>query len=166
MTMTIYEINSHSREQFVASLGWVFEHSPWVAERAWEKRPFADLGQLHAAMKQVVNRASRDEQLGLLRAHPDLGTRARISTASSEEQSGAGLDTLNSDQYQLLQRLNTEYREKFGFPFLYAVKGSTKYDILRSLERRLGSAAGEEFHEALEQVYRIALFRLQGLIAS
>jgi 2-oxo-4-hydroxy-4-carboxy-5-ureidoimidazoline decarboxylase len=116
-------------------------------------------------MKKVVNGASREEQLALLRAHPDLGTRARISAASSEEQSGAGLDNLNSDQYQLLQRLNTEYREKFGFPFLYAVKGSTKYDILRSLEQRLGNAAGEEFREALEQVYRIALFRLQGLIA-
>lgn len=128
-------------------------------------RSFTSLSQLHAAMQQVVNGASREEQLALLRAHPDLGTRARISSASSEEQSGAGLDNLNSDQYQLLQRLNTEYREKFGFPFLYAVKGSTKYDILRSLEQRLGNAAGEEFREALEQVYRIALFRLQGLIA-
>jgi 2-oxo-4-hydroxy-4-carboxy-5-ureidoimidazoline decarboxylase len=165
MTMTIDEINSLSREQFVASLGWVFEHSPWVAERAWEMRSFAGLNQLHAAMKQVVNSASREEQLALLRAHPDLGTRARISTASSEEQSGAGLDNLDPDQYQLLQRLNTAYREKFGFPFLYAVKGSTKYDILRLLERRLGNAVEEEFHEALEQVYRIALFRLQGLIA-
>jgi len=163
--MTIDEINSLSREQFVASLGWVFEHSPWVAERAWEMRSFAGLSQLHAAMKHVVNSASREEQLALLRAHPDLGTRARISSASSEEQSGAGLDNLNPDQYQLLQRLNTEYREKFSFPFLYAVKGSTKYDILRSLERRLGKASEEEFHEALEQVYRIALFRLQGLIA-
>ena len=165
MTMTIDEINSLSREQFVASLGWVFEHSPWVAERAWEMRSFAGLNQLHAAMKQVVNSASREEQLALLRAHPDLGTRARISTASSEEQSGAGLDNLDPDQYQLLQRLNTAYREKFGFPFLYAVKRSTKYDILRLLERRLGNAVEEEFHEALEQVYRIALFRLQGLIA-
>jgi 2-oxo-4-hydroxy-4-carboxy-5-ureidoimidazoline decarboxylase len=163
--MTIDEINSLSREQFVASLGWVFEHSPWVAERAWEMRSFAGLSQLHAAMKQVVNGASREEQLALLRAHPDLGTRARISSASSEEQSGAGLDNLNSDQYQLLQRLNTEYREKFGFPFLYAVKGSTKYDILRLLEHRVNNTAGEEFREALEQVYRIALFRLQGLIA-
>jgi 2-oxo-4-hydroxy-4-carboxy-5-ureidoimidazoline decarboxylase len=162
--MTIDEINSLSREQFVASLGCVFEHSPWVAERAWEMRSFADLSQLHAAMKQVVNSAPRKEQLALLRAHPDLGTRARISAASSEEQSGAGLDNFNSDQYQLLHRLNTEYREKFGFPFLYAVKGSTKYDILRLLKRRLGKAAGEEFHEALEQVYRIALFRLQSLI--
>jgi len=137
--MTIDEINSLSREQFVANLGWVFEHSPWVAESAWEIRPFHGLSHLHAAMKQVVNSASREDQLTLLRAHPDLGTRARISTASSGEQSGAGLDNLNSDEYQRLKRLNTEYREKFGFPFLYAVKGSTKYDILQALEQRLGT---------------------------
>ena len=162
--MTIDKINSLTREQFVADIGWVFEHSPWVAERAWETRPFSDGSQIHAAMKQVVNSASRDEQLTLLRAHPDLGTRARISTASSGEQSGAGLDNLSSEEYRLLKRLNTEYREKFGFPFLYAVKGSTKYDILQALERRLENTVAEEFQQALEQVYRIALFRLQDLI--
>jgi 2-oxo-4-hydroxy-4-carboxy-5-ureidoimidazoline decarboxylase len=163
--MTVDEINSLSREQFIASLGWVFEHSPWVAERAWEVRPFSDLSQLHAAMKQVVNSASREEQRALLCFHPDLGERARMSNASSKEQSGAGLDNLSSDEYQRLKRLNTEYREKFGFPFLYAVKGSTKYDILQALERRLGNTAVEEFQQALEQVYRIAQFRLQDMIA-
>src|SRR5260221_6869534 len=106
--MTIDEINSLSRDQFVANLGWVFEHSPWVAERAWEMRPFSDVHQLHAAMKQTVKSASREEQLMLLLAHPDLGTHARISTASSGEQSGAGLDNLNSEEYQRLKRLNTE----------------------------------------------------------
>src|SRR5882724_2552530 len=99
VTMTIDKINSLTREQFVADIGWVFEHSPWVAERAWETRPFSDGSQIHAAMKQVVNSASRDEQLTLLRAHPDLGTRARISTASSGEQAGAGLANLNADEY-------------------------------------------------------------------
>jgi OHCU decarboxylase len=87
-----------------------------------------------------------------------------MSHASSKEQSVAGLDTLNSDEYQSLKSLNTGYREKFGFPFLYAVKGSTKYDILQGLEERLGNPAAEEFQQALEQVYRIALFRLQDLI--
>jgi len=163
--MTIDEINSLSLEQFAANLGWVFEHSPWVAERAWETRPFSGLTHLHAAMKQIVHSGSRKEQLALLRVHPDLGERARMSNASSKEQSGAGLDSLSSEEYQRLKRLNTEYREKFGFPFLYAVKGSTKYDILQALEQRLGNTAAEEFQQALEQVYRIALFRLQDLIA-
>ena len=163
--MTIDEINSLSRDRFVATLGWVFEHSPWVAERAWKYRPFASLDHLHSAMTGEVERATYEEQSLLLRAHPDLGTRARMSTASADEQSGAGLDRLTPEEYQRLQEQNTAYRKKFGFPFLYAVKGSTKYDILRALDQRLKSTPPDEFHQALNQVYHIALFRLQDAIA-
>ncbi|HWZ44259.1 MAG TPA: 2-oxo-4-hydroxy-4-carboxy-5-ureidoimidazoline decarboxylase [Candidatus Saccharimonadales bacterium] len=162
--MTIAEINSLSHERFVAALGWVFEHSPWVAERAWARRPFPDLDRLHAVMAEEVDRASRDEQLVLLREHPDLGTRARISPASAGEQSGAGLDSLAPEEYERLQQLNAAYRKKFGFPFLYAVKGSTRYDILQALEQRLGAAPEAEFRQALGQVYRIAMFRLRDTI--
>ncbi|HXB21657.1 MAG TPA: 2-oxo-4-hydroxy-4-carboxy-5-ureidoimidazoline decarboxylase [Candidatus Solibacter sp.] len=163
--MNIDELNSLPRDGFVATLGWVFEHSPWVAERAWERRPFPDLEHLHAAMTAEVERATCDEQLILLRAHPDLGTRARISTASASEQSGAGLDRLTPEEYRQLLSRNTAYREKFGFPFLYAVKGSTRHDILQALHQRLGATPPEEFRQALNQVYRIALFRLQDIIA-
>src|SRR5260370_70225 len=135
--LTIQAINTLPREQFVEKLGWIFEHSPWVAERAWKKRPFADLEALHAEMEAEVEQATREEQLALLRAHPDLGVKARMSMASVSEQSGAGLDRLTAEEYERLQKLNTTYRDKFGFPFLYAVKGSTKYDILRALEQRL-----------------------------
>src|SRR5689334_5257119 len=134
--MTTSELSTLSREQFVAAVGWVFEHSPWVAERAWEKRPFAELKQLHGMMTDEVESASHEEKLALLCAHPDLGTRARMSTASTGEQAGAGLDQLTSDEYQRLHDWNTAYKKKFGFPFLYAVKGSSKYDILRALEQR------------------------------
>ncbi|HEY6251254.1 MAG TPA: 2-oxo-4-hydroxy-4-carboxy-5-ureidoimidazoline decarboxylase [Candidatus Angelobacter sp.] len=160
----IDQLNSLSRESFIAALGWVFEHSPWVAERAWLRRPFPDLDHLHTAMTGEVERATREEQLALLRAHPDLGTRARISDASAGEQSGAGLDRLTPEEYQRLQGQNTAYREKFGFPFLYAVKGSTKYDILRALDQRLEATPSEEYRQALNQVYRIALFRLKEVI--
>ncbi len=163
--LTIQAINTLTREQFVEQLGWIFEHSPWVAERAWKKRPFADLEALHAAMEAEVENAARKEQLALLCAHPDLGARARMSTASVSEQSGAGLDRLTAEEYERLQKLNTAYRDKFGFPFLYAVKGSTKYDILRALEQRLQETPDQEFRQALTQVYRIALFRLQDTIA-
>jgi 2-oxo-4-hydroxy-4-carboxy-5-ureidoimidazoline decarboxylase len=163
--MTIEDINSLSREQFIEAVGWVFEHSPWVAKRAWERRPFSDLEHLHAAMTQEIERATPEEQLALLRAHPDLGARAKMSAASADEQSGAGLDNLTPEEYQRLQQRNTAYREKFGFPFLYAVKGSTKYDILQALDRRLGAAPAEEFREALAQVYRIAAFRLRDTIS-
>jgi 2-oxo-4-hydroxy-4-carboxy-5-ureidoimidazoline decarboxylase len=162
--VTIDEINALSRDGFVAALGWVFEHSPWVAERAWTHRPFATLEQLHAAMTNEVERATYEEQLALLRAHPDLGARARMTTASANEQSGAGLDRLTPEEYQQLQEQNTAYREKFGFPFLYAVKGSTKYDILRALDERLTATPQQEFRQALNQVYRIARFRLQDMI--
>lgn len=162
--MTLDQINSLSRERFVEALGWIFEHSPWVAERAWECRPFADLDRLHTAMTGEVERATREEQLALLSGHPDLGTRARMSTASAGEQSGAGLDRLTPEEYQRLQEQNAAYRRKFGFPFLYAVKGSTKYDILRALDQRLESAPQQEFRQALDQVYRIALFRLRDAI--
>ena len=164
--ITLHKLNSQPRDQFLITVGWVFERSPWVAERAWEQRPFRDLNHLHSAMVAEVERASHREQLALLRSHPDLGTRARMSAASTGEQSGAGLDRLTPDEYQRLQQLNTAYRQKFGFPFLYAVKGSSKYDILRALEQRLESTPEEEFREALNQVYRIALFRLQEVISS
>lgn len=164
--ITIDELNSLSRERFIAALGWVFEHSPWVAERAWQRRPFPDLDRVHTAMTGEVERATRAEQLALLRAHPDLGARARISNASAGEQAGAGLDRLTPEEFQRLQGRNAAYRKKFGFPFLYAVKGSSKYDILQALEQRLQASPEEEFRQALNQVYRIARFRLEEVIRS
>jgi len=148
------------RDAFIREYGWIFEDSPWVAERTWSAQRFDTHAELHRALVQTVERASQEEKLALLRAHPDLGTRARVSDASSAEQAGAGLDQLSPDEFDMLTRLNTEYRGKFGFPFLFAVKGSTKHDILNALQRRLSSSCDEEFGEALRQVYRIAAFRL------
>lgn len=159
--MTIGTLNSLDLDGFVHAVGWVFEHSPWVAERAWDQRPFDGVDGLHQTMITQVERAQPTEQLALLRAHPDLGTRARVSAASSEEQAGAGLDRLTADEFEQLTRLNADYRAQFGFPFLFAVKQSTKYDILQALERRSRSSPEDEFQEALRQVYRIAGFRLK-----
>ncbi len=158
--MTIAELNAMDRAPFVAAIGWVFEHSPWVAERAWPGRPFADLAALHTALCEQVHAAARGEQLALLRAHPDLGSRARMSDASVGEQAGAGLQQLTAEEFERLHRDNTRYKEKFGFPFLYAVKGSTKHDILAAMAQRLPNSAESEFATALEQVFRIARFRL------
>jgi 2-oxo-4-hydroxy-4-carboxy-5-ureidoimidazoline decarboxylase len=158
--MTLAALNMADRDAFVAALGWIFEHSPWVAERVWRLRPFAGTDALHSAMTSVVEEATLEEQLSLLRAHPDLGTRARVSDASRGEQSGAGLDRLTPAEFERLMQWNAAYRERFGFPFLYAVKGSTKDDILSALELRLGNSREDEFREALRQVYRIAKSRL------
>jgi 2-oxo-4-hydroxy-4-carboxy-5-ureidoimidazoline decarboxylase len=152
--MTVAELSTSDRASFVSALGWVFEDSPWVAERAWERRPFASLDELHAAMVRVVADATEAEQLALL----------RVSDASTGEQRGAGLDRLTPDQFARLQRLNTDYRSRFGFPFLFAVKGSTTHDVLTALDARCRRTRGEEFAEALQQVYKIARFRLEGLI--
>lgn len=162
--MTLSSLNELGHAAFTQTLGGVFEHSPWVAERAWSHRPFCDIDALHLAMACQVDRASPDEQLALLRAHPDLGARAKLTTASAAEQSGAGLDALAPEELQRLIDLNNRYRQKFGFPFILAVKGSTKHDILRALEQRLPSTHEAEFAEALRQVYRIAAFRLHDVL--
>jgi 2-oxo-4-hydroxy-4-carboxy-5-ureidoimidazoline decarboxylase len=164
--MTMSELNLLDQSGFVAAVGWVFEHSPWVAERAFHARPFANLDAFYAALTEQVERATSAECLALFQAHPDLGTRARLSGASSNEQAGAGLDSLTPAEFDQLQRLNSAYRARFGFPFLLAVRGSTKYDILRALQVRMENSPEDEFREALRQVYRIARFRLEGLITS
>lgn len=161
--MTINELNALDHPAFTVALGWIFEGSPWVAERVWRLRPFDGIEQLHAAMTAAVTGATQDEQLALLRAHPDLGARARMSEVSTGEQAAAGLDQLTSEELERLHRLNAAYREKFGYPFLFAVKGSDKHQILDALDRRLTRAPQQEFDEALRQVYRIARFRLQAL---
>ena len=162
--MTIDEVNRFDLRSFVERFGWVFEHSPWVAERSWTERPFADRSALHSAMVRKVLEATESEQLELLLAHPDLGARARMSEASVNEQTGAGLDQLTRVEFDALHRLNAEYKQKFGFPFLYAVKGSTKHDILAAIERRLPHSKNDEFQEALTQAARIAGFRIEDLI--
>jgi len=163
--MTFDELNSKDRNGFVGAIGWVFEGSPWVAERAWDKRPFATLDTLHDALSSVVASAELGDQLALLRAHPELGSRAGMSDTSSREQTGAGLDGLTRDEIERLRSLNSAYREKFGFPFLFAVAGRTAHDVLNAIERRLTSPRDEEHREALRQVYRIARIRLEGIIS-
>ena len=120
---------------------------------------------LHDAMSSVVARAPLEEQLSLLQAHPELGARTKMSQSSAAEQAGAGFSALTGDEADRFRSLNAAYRDKFGFPFLYAVKGRTAHDIVNALERRLTSARDAEHQEALRQVYRIARFRLEDMIS-
>ena len=162
--MTLHELNGLDRDGFVSTIGWVFEHSPWVAERAWNRRPFADLADLHDAMTSEVRAATVEDQLRLLRAHPELGTRAKVSQASASEQSRAGLDDLSGAESDCINALNGAYRDRFGFPFIYAVRGAAKHDILNALETRLLAEPDAELHNALEQVFRIARLRLEEML--
>lgn len=162
--MTLAELNRADRTAFVAAVGWVFEQSPWVAERSWARRPFGTVADLAVAMIAVMREGTAEEQLALLRAHPDLGTRARMSAASAAEQSGAGLDQLSPADFERLTRLNAAYRERFGFPFLFAVKGANTPEVMDALERRVTAPPSAEWDEALAQVARIARHRLDDLV--
>jgi 2-oxo-4-hydroxy-4-carboxy-5-ureidoimidazoline decarboxylase len=161
-------VNALGETAFIAALGGVFEHSPWVAQRAYVARPFASVDALHASMVDVVRRAGRDEQLALIRAHPELAGRAMVAkaltAASTSEQSGAGLTQCTPAEYATLVELNTRYNAKFGFPFILAVKGYDRAGVIAEFARRVERDPAAEFAEALDQIARITRFRLQALI--
>jgi len=155
------------RRAFIQALGDVCEKSPWVAARAWEARPFATVAKLHAAMCKVPEAASKEEQLTVLRAHPELAggaVRARSLTAfSTREQAGAGLDRLTEREAARFDRLNAAYRAKFGFPFIICVRNRTGDGILRALAQRLGNPVASEVTTALREVSEIMRHRLHRL---
>lgn len=162
-----------SREAFVARYGGVFEHSPWIAEAVFERGlgPAEDTAEgLHAAMVGVLRRADRDAKLALIKAHPDLagrlGVGAGLTAHSSAEQAGAGLDRCSPKEFQRFHELNEAYKALFGFPFIMAVKGRTRGEILRAFEHRVHNDPEAEFETALGQIERIALLRLRDLLPS
>ena len=161
--MNLDSINALDQKSFVDVFGWLFEHSPWVAERAWMARPFVSPESLHTEMINALQAATSNEQLALICAHPDLGARAKMTDVSAGEQSDAGLDQLTPDEYNQLQSLNSAYKQKVGFPFIYAVKGATKHDILSALAQRINSDATTERETGLQQIGRIAWFRLTSI---
>jgi OHCU decarboxylase len=161
---TLARLSHASRPVFVERLGAVFEHSPWVAERAWAARPFADLAALHGAMEGVVARATAEEQLALIRAHPDLATRLALGKHSAAEQAGLGLDRLDAAEFARFSQLNAAYRKRFGFPFVIAVRHHTRASILANFETRLQHTAETEIRTALSEISKIAHLRLQSLL--
>jgi 2-oxo-4-hydroxy-4-carboxy-5-ureidoimidazoline decarboxylase len=168
MTTSLAELNAATREAFVGHLGGVFEHSPWVAERAYDRRPFATREALHAAMIAAVEEAGPERQLALLRAHPELAgqaaARGELTVFSTREQGGGGLLDCSPEELARLQGLNRAYSEKFGFPFIIAVRGLDRRATIEAFERRLGNSREAEIGEALRQVARITGFRLAGLV--
>jgi OHCU decarboxylase len=162
------QINRADRAAFVAALGGVFEHSPWVAEAAYDARPFARVTDLHAAMVDATMHADADAQLALIRAHPELAgkaaVRGELTAASSIEPAGAGLTACSPQEYAKLQALNARYNAKFGFPFILAVRGYDRASIIAAFEARVERSVDDERAENLRQIARIAALRLQSLI--
>jgi 2-oxo-4-hydroxy-4-carboxy-5-ureidoimidazoline decarboxylase len=162
---TIDEVNQMTEEVFVETFGTVFEHSPWVAQRSYGKKPFADLTALHSAMCQTLQQASREEQLALIVAHPDLGDRlGKLTAASQQEQVAAGLDTLTIEELAEFKASNAAYKAKFGFPFVICARLNDKRAMLSAFARRLQNHSSEEFHTALAEIEKIAGLRLQAIV--
>lgn len=149
----------------------VFEHSPWVAERAWPRGPFRSADELHAAMMQAVHEASREEQLGLIRAHPELAGREAVEGSltadSSSEQGRLGFTALSREEFQNMQRLNRAYRDRFGFPCIVALRlHPTRESVMREMERRSRNDPETEVKNALEQIGHITRGRLEKIWAA
>ena len=158
------DINDMHSDAFVAVFGGVFEDSPWVAETAWQSRPFRSDAHVVETLCEVVRNAGRERQLTLLRAHPELGVRKPLAGHSEREQRNAGLKDRAGGQAELLAELNRRYRDKFGFPFILAVKGLDPDKILKRFRERLENSPEDEFDECLGQVFRIAGYRLEDLL--
>lgn len=159
------------RDEFVGRFGGVFEHSPWIAERAFDNGRIAAplrAGPVHDALCAEFRAARHDERLGVLRAHPDLAGKLAIAgeltEESKSEQAGAGLDRLSAEEHARFTELNTRYVDGFGFPFIIAVKGHDKDSILAAFETRIGNDAQTEFETACAQVKKIAGFRIASIL--
>lgn len=164
MPVTLAALNTTDRATFVAALGHLFEHSPWVAEETWPKRPFADAGALHAALCATMRAAPRDRQLALIRAHPDLAGRLaqqkKLTTESTREQASAGLDQLTDAELAAFTAHNDTYKARFGFPFIICARLNAKAAILDAMNTRVHNSPDTEFSTALGEIEKIARLRL------
>ena len=167
--LTLDHLNAAPQARFIALLDGVYEHSPWIAEATWQKRPFASLAGLKHALVTTVREAGREKQLALIRVHPELAGKAMVSrnltAESTHEQGKAGLTDCTPTEFARIQKLNADYMAKFGFPFILAVRGPrgvglSRAEIIAAFERRLAGHPDFELAEALRNIHRIAEIRL------
>ncbi|HRE20818.1 MAG TPA: 2-oxo-4-hydroxy-4-carboxy-5-ureidoimidazoline decarboxylase [Rhabdaerophilum sp.] len=168
-TSVLERLNEASPDQFIALLGAIVEHSPWVAEAAASRRPFSTIDLLHQTMMQIVAEAPPEQKLALIQAHPELAGREAVAgemtPASTSEQTRLGLDRLPAEEFDEISRLNRTYRERFGFPCIVALRlHQSRREVLREMERRLVNDRATEIGLALEQISYIARGRLQKLV--
>jgi len=162
-------VNAMTRDGFVAVLGHLFEHSPWIAERTWPKRPFASLEELRARLVETMRAASDEEKLALIRAHPDLVGRmaqeGKLTRDSTSEQAAAGLSELSAEEVEQFERHNAAYRERFGFPFIICARQNKKDAILAAFPVRLQNSREQEIETALAEIEKIAALRLADAVS-
>ena len=166
--MTISELNQLSQKDFVRAIGPVFENSPWIAEMAFAKKPFANWESLHRALCETVKISGEEKQLALIRAHPDLvgklALAGQLTKESTNEQASAGLYKLSPEEIELFQKQNAAYKNRFGFPFVICARLNKKESILAGFGERLKNSREQEIKTALEEIFKIAELRLCDLI--
>ncbi|MGF1516787.1 MAG: 2-oxo-4-hydroxy-4-carboxy-5-ureidoimidazoline decarboxylase [Nodosilinea sp.] len=164
MPHTLDQLNTMTQADFIAAIGPAFEDTPTIAAQVWPQRPFSSVADLHQRMVSLVQALPDGDQLALIKAHPDLGTRVAMADASVAEQSQAGLSQLTAAEYQRFQQLNQQYKDTFGFPFILAVAGHTKASILENFAQRLNNAQDLEMATALGEIEKIARLRLESWV--
>lgn len=160
--------SSLDRDAFVAAFADIYEHSPWVAEQAYDQgvdESIDEIEVLHQRMSDILLKAPHETQLALINAHPDLAgkaaVRGELTASSTSEQAGAGIHECTTEEFARFTELNAAYKDKFGFIFIMAVKGSNRHQILAAFEERLHNTPEQEFTRAVNEINKIALFRLQ-----
>ena len=161
----INKINKLSQSEFIKVFANIFENARWIAEELYKQKPFEGFDELSSKMMNIFEMSSKEKKMMVLNNHPDLGNKAKISSLtpdSLKEQKNAGLDQCTSEEFNEFKKLNDDYR-KFGFPFILAVKGKSKIEILNNFQKRVNSEPHIEFEEAIKQVKKIASLRLENL---
>ena len=158
-------LNNLNQAKFVSLFGVIFEKTQWIAEKLFELKPFKNKNDLISKMIKIYEESSKDEVLNILRSHPKLAVEKKLTEHSNQEQSRANLKNCTQEEFDEFTKLNSEYEKKFGFPFIMAVKGKDKIDILNNFRQRINNNIEFEFEESKKQVKKIALFRLDELFA-
>lgn len=166
MPYPLAQLNQMTEAEFIQVIGPAFEDTPQIAAQVWPQRPFASVADLHSKMVALVRAMTAADQLSLIKAHPDLGTRVAMAAASVAEQSQAGLTQLSAAEYDDFQTLNQRYKDRFGFPFILAVAGHTKASILENFRQRLNNDPTTEKATALQQIETIAQLRLNAMVST
>ena len=161
---SIDKFNKLSKAEFISIFGNIFEKTEWIAERCYESKPYNNLDELVSKMMKIFENIEKERHLEILNSHPDLAVEKKLTEDSKNEQKNASLDQCTDEEFVEFKKLNEEYKKKFGFPFIIAVKGKNKEEILNSFRQRITNNINLEFEEAKKQVKKIASFRLGEII--
>jgi OHCU decarboxylase len=161
---SIDKFNKLSKAEFISIFGNIFEKTEWIAERCYESKPYNNLDELVSKMMKIFENIEKEKHLEILNSHPDLAVEKKLTEDSKNEQKNANLNQCTDEEFVEFKKLNEEYKKKFGFPFIIAVKGKNKEEILNSFRQRITNNINLEFEEAKKQVKKIAIFRLGEII--